>query len=185
MREQLDRELRFSVLRRDGFTCQYCGRKAPAVVLHIDHVIPVAAGGSNDAANLVACCEDCNLGKGIRSVALVQRAKLSSDVRLEQAAEFHARRAVEFWREYAGVDCTVSLANMVDFVLTYGTIAVRRAIMRTSAGVSAHKVEPERSAAYMRVVLDGLKDEPLATWEKVVIGSAPKKKRKKKKSLSR
>ncbi len=55
---------RFSILRRDNFTCRYCGRAAPGVELHVDHIIPVAEGGQNDEENLVTACQDCNLGKG-------------------------------------------------------------------------------------------------------------------------
>jgi len=29
---------RFEVFKRDKFTCQYCGKAAPDVVLHIDHI---------------------------------------------------------------------------------------------------------------------------------------------------
>lgn len=54
---------RFEVLKRDNHTCRYCGAKAPDVTLHVDHVIPVALGGSDKPDNLVAACETCNLGK--------------------------------------------------------------------------------------------------------------------------
>lgn len=54
---------RFLVLRRDGFRCRYCGRPAPDVVLHVDHVIARANGGGDDDANLVTACRECNLGK--------------------------------------------------------------------------------------------------------------------------
>ncbi len=54
---------RFEVFKRDGFTCRYCGRSRPEIVLEIDHVIPFAAGGCNYMDNLVACCRDCNRGK--------------------------------------------------------------------------------------------------------------------------
>lgn len=56
--------LRFRVLSRDNFTCQYCGAFAPNVVLQVDHRIPVAAGGTDDLENLVTACTACNLGKG-------------------------------------------------------------------------------------------------------------------------
>jgi hypothetical protein len=56
--------LRFQVLRRDGFTCQYCGRKPPEVKLHIDHLQPWSSGGLNALENLKTSCEACNLGKG-------------------------------------------------------------------------------------------------------------------------
>lgn len=65
-RKGLSQRLRFEVLRRDSFTCRYCGRSAPEVALHIDHVVPVAAGGDNVPENLVTACQGCNLGKGAR-----------------------------------------------------------------------------------------------------------------------
>lgn len=63
-RKPLSKNLRFEVFKRDYFTCQYCGRKAPEVVLHVDHITPIADGGTNDIMNLVTSCQDCNLGKG-------------------------------------------------------------------------------------------------------------------------
>lgn len=55
---------RFAVFKRDKFTCQYCGRGAPTVVLRVDHIHPVAEGGEDDMINLVTACFDCNAGKG-------------------------------------------------------------------------------------------------------------------------
>lgn len=54
---------RFEVLRRDNFSCRYCGAKAPFVELHVDHVIPRRHGGTDDPWNLTAACVECNLGK--------------------------------------------------------------------------------------------------------------------------
>lgn len=54
---------RFSILKRDNFTCQYCGQKAPNVVLHIDHKKPSSKGGPSTLENCVTACEECNLGK--------------------------------------------------------------------------------------------------------------------------
>lgn len=81
MRKAIPKKVRFEVFKRDNFTCQYCGSKAPDVVLHIDHINPVAGGGDNDPMNLVTSCEPCNLGKGARtldddSVLAKQRAQL-------------------------------------------------------------------------------------------------------------
>jgi len=59
----VSKRVRFEVLRRDEHTCQYCGGRAPDVVLHIDHVIPVSLGGEDKPGNLVAACKDCNSGK--------------------------------------------------------------------------------------------------------------------------
>jgi 5-methylcytosine-specific restriction endonuclease McrA len=36
----ISKKLRFEVFKRDNFTCQYCGRETPEVILEADHVIP-------------------------------------------------------------------------------------------------------------------------------------------------
>ncbi len=59
----VSKRVRFEVLRRDNHTCQYCGAKAPDVVLHVDHVMPVSLGGDDKPNNLVVACRDCNAGK--------------------------------------------------------------------------------------------------------------------------
>lgn len=56
-------KLRYNILKRDHFTCQYCGRSAPDVELHVDHLYPQILGGHNDPFNLLASCDQCNLGK--------------------------------------------------------------------------------------------------------------------------
>lgn len=68
MRKPISKKLRFEVFKRDGFACQYCGKKAPEVILHVDHVNPVSKGGKNDILNLITSCSDCNLGKGPREL---------------------------------------------------------------------------------------------------------------------
>ena len=72
-RPNISPRIRVLILERDGYACQYCGRKAPEVVLNIDHIIPVASGGSNTTANLIAACRDCNQGKGQRIIEFSQR----------------------------------------------------------------------------------------------------------------
>ncbi len=62
-RESIDLRTRFKVLRRDHFTCMYCGARPPYVRLHVDHVVAVSRGGSSDERNLITACSDCNLGK--------------------------------------------------------------------------------------------------------------------------
>lgn len=58
------KRLRFEVLKRDGFRCRYCGLGTVATLLHVDHVVPVAEGGSDAPENLITACAECNLGKG-------------------------------------------------------------------------------------------------------------------------
>lgn len=67
-REAIPKSVRFEVFKRDLFKCQYCGRSSPEVILHIDHIHPVAEGGDNYITNLITACADCNLGKGARLI---------------------------------------------------------------------------------------------------------------------
>ena len=67
-RKLLSKKTRFEVFKRDKFTCQYCGSSAPDVVLEVDHIVPVAEGGTDDIMNLVTSCFDCNRGKGKTSL---------------------------------------------------------------------------------------------------------------------
>jgi hypothetical protein len=87
-RKPVSTATRFDVFKRDRFTCVYCGRQPPAVILHIDHIIPVAEGGTNESGNLCTACSDCNLGKGARPLScvpapLVDRAN-EAEERVEQ-----------------------------------------------------------------------------------------------------
>lgn len=45
-----------AVLRRDNFTCGYCGDFASTV----DHIVPRSRSGPNTFANLIAACLTCN-----------------------------------------------------------------------------------------------------------------------------
>ncbi|MGO4695466.1 HNH endonuclease [Paenibacillus sp. 2TAB26] len=56
-------EVRAAVLIRDKSTCQLCGRKAPKVIMEVDHIIPVSRGGTNNMNNLQSLCKLCNVGK--------------------------------------------------------------------------------------------------------------------------
>jgi hypothetical protein len=60
-------KLRRSILERDGYQCVDCGRspqKDPKCILHVDHRVAVAKGGSSRSGNLQTLCDWCNLGKG-------------------------------------------------------------------------------------------------------------------------
>jgi hypothetical protein len=79
-RKGLSKKVRFEVFKRDSFTCQYCGKQPPDVVLHVDHINPVASGGDNDPLNLITSCQDCNLGK---SATPLENAPNKPDANLE------------------------------------------------------------------------------------------------------
>lgn len=64
-RSEMTLKLRYKILKRDNFMCVICGRRPPDVELCVDHIEPVAKGGSNSESNLRTLCTDCNLGKGV------------------------------------------------------------------------------------------------------------------------
>lgn len=68
-RQPVRKSVRFEVFKRDSFACQYCGAKSPDAVLEVDHITPVANGGTNDILNLVTACRSCNSGKSDRSLS--------------------------------------------------------------------------------------------------------------------
>ena len=51
-----------NILRRDNFTCQYCGCNENA--LTVDHILPKSRGGKSNWKNVVVACKPCNLMKG-------------------------------------------------------------------------------------------------------------------------
>lgn len=65
-RSGMSKRLRFSILERDDFTCQYCGLRPPYTVLQVDHIIAVTHGGDSSPDNLITACADCNSGKSDR-----------------------------------------------------------------------------------------------------------------------
>lgn len=54
-----------NILRRDGYACQYCGRRGER--LTVDHVIPRSRGGTTTWTNVAVACLRCNLQKGNRT----------------------------------------------------------------------------------------------------------------------
>ncbi len=57
-------KMRFMILERDNFTCQYCGSTPKeGALLKIDHIFPVSKGGETELNNLNKSCFFCNMGK--------------------------------------------------------------------------------------------------------------------------
>lgn len=113
------KRLRLEILKRDRFTCLYCGRRPPQVVLHVDHIVAEANGGTDEPPNLTTSCADCNLGKGARPLDAVlpavdyerellrrEQAKELAQFLLEERREHEetADRLLTFWDEIGG-DC--------------------------------------------------------------------------------
>jgi len=87
----VSKRLRYEILRRDSHTCRYCGASAPDVPLRVDHVTPVALGGTDEPSNLVTSCEPCNSGKSSASPDAHHVADVADDAlrwasAMEQAA---------------------------------------------------------------------------------------------------
>jgi hypothetical protein len=65
VRSGLPAKLRWQVLQRDDQKCVVCGVSAlDGATLHVDHVVSIFNGGSDELSNLQTLCEPCNLGKG-------------------------------------------------------------------------------------------------------------------------
>lgn len=94
----VSKRTRFEVLRRDDFTCRYCRSKDNE--LTVDHVVPVALGGSDSPDNLVAACRDCNAGKSSSAPDQALIAKIEEDaVRWAIAMRLAAQKKSDERRE--------------------------------------------------------------------------------------
>jgi len=58
---------RLNIYARDGFLCQYCGRRYPTEDLTFDHVVPRSRGGRTCWENIVTACTSCNAQKADRT----------------------------------------------------------------------------------------------------------------------
>lgn len=85
----ISKTVRFEVFKRDSFTCGYCGRTPPSVVLEVDHVDPRSRGGSGDINNLITACFDCNRGKGAGELSNIP-------LSLAESMEFIRERELQF-----------------------------------------------------------------------------------------
>lgn len=121
---------RFEIFKRDDFTCRYCGRKSPEVVLQVDHITPHAAGGSADPMNLATSCWDCNSGKsdvpldrvmtgddpGDKAIELLERERQLGEynavlARIREAREADIWALVRFWNTEIGLPNPESTYN--------------------------------------------------------------------------
>ncbi len=103
-RKALSKRTRFEVFKRDHFTCQYCGKQPPDVVLVIDHITPVCEGGTSDAENLMTACETCNQGKAgipLSQVPVRPDADLLYLEAQQEAAELRRYQAAKAERDAA------------------------------------------------------------------------------------
>lgn len=72
-RIEIPASVRQYVFQRDNHQCKGCGQTAKETALQIDHIIPIARGGTNDISNLQSLCKACNQRKSHRIDARFDR----------------------------------------------------------------------------------------------------------------
>lgn len=65
-RKSIPGVLRHEVFKRDDYRCVECGATNKETTLHIDHIMPLSNGGTDELDNLQTLCETCNLAKSNR-----------------------------------------------------------------------------------------------------------------------
>lgn len=160
-RKALSKKLRFEIFKRDSFTCQYCGRSAPEIVLEIDHIRPISKDGEEEITNLITSCFDCNRGKSDR--------ELSDDTviakRKSQLDELQTRREqIEMMLDWQNTLVDISgqeLSAAVEFINSFilghclnevGVERVRKSIKRYGL---AEVLESARISASQYLTNDG------------------------------
>ena len=63
------------LLVTQNWRCNHCVKDLRVLGYHVDHVLPIAKGGTNNADNLQLLCPKCNLRKGARVEA--EKARLA------------------------------------------------------------------------------------------------------------
>lgn len=86
-------QLRRIVTERAGLRCEYCGlaQAGQEALFHLDHIVPVTAGGQTEPQNLALACVSCSLRKGARQTAPDPQTGHETPL-------FHPRR--EAWRDH-------------------------------------------------------------------------------------
>jgi 5-methylcytosine-specific restriction endonuclease McrA len=83
------------IFERDGGRCRYCGRVLDPAKWHLDHIIPVSAGGPHIRANVCASCPACNMWKKDRlGVEALLHPEVIAQARPSEAEDW-TKRAME------------------------------------------------------------------------------------------
>jgi len=86
-------KLRRFVIHRARGRCEYCrlAQVGQAATYHVDHIVPVSAGGPTKIGNLAWACVNCSLRKGARRAAVDPATGMMTML-------FHPRR--DKWHEH-------------------------------------------------------------------------------------
>ena len=121
IRKSLTKKLRFEIFKRDSFTCQYCGRSAPDVVLEVDHINPVKRGGKNDILNLITSCFDCNRGKGKTKLDDNEVLKKQTDQLQELNLKREQLKLMMKWKKELNNIADEEISYINEYLEDYGT----------------------------------------------------------------
>jgi len=94
---------RHNVMRRDNYSCQYCGAVRN---LTLDHLLPRSRGGATNWQNLITACSRCNARKGNRTpeeAGLKPRSKPGRPS-LQSFLQLHLTPQNNDWRVYLGME---------------------------------------------------------------------------------
>lgn len=103
-----------NILKRDGYTCLYCGRNS-GERMTIDHVVPRFLGGKTIWENVVSACRACNTRKGSRTpqqagMHLIRKpSKPISALYLTILAQ--SARHLHVWQKYLPAEAVRSLTG--------------------------------------------------------------------------
>ncbi len=196
-RKNISKKVRFEVFKRDSFTCQYCGKSAPDVVLNVDHIKPVSKGGKNDIMNLVTSCFDCNSGKRDRllddnSILSKQKRQLEElnekRTQLEMMIEWREELQQIKDNEFEYVIKTIN-SNMIDYCVNknfkktirsllkkYGSKILLEAIDISAESYINHENEAtyENYLSRIKGIADNLSKPPIEQKVNYVSGYASK-----------
>ena len=68
LRRTMSRKTAKQVFERDAYRCKSCLTHTD---LCVDHIVPLAYGGTDDLANLQTLCRPCNSSKGARPMSYI------------------------------------------------------------------------------------------------------------------
>lgn len=97
------RAIRAIVLARDGHTCRDCGEKCSQGEADVHHLIPRAAGGDDDPANLITLCDGCHAAHHPNLQGTLAR-------RMIERWGLWVARLLDRQQELAGIDESVGAA---------------------------------------------------------------------------
>lgn len=122
---------RFKIFKRDNFTCVYCGKRPPEVILEVDHAISKKDGGKDNEENLVTSCFECNRGKSKISVDIFDYKKEigkieESKIQLDEYYKFLEEKNnlknkelnifKDYWEKYSQNNIPLTISELKSFI---------------------------------------------------------------------